>query len=132
HQIGWGADRLTYYAEETTYATPLLCYDQDMHVTHAVQHIDQIIADILRPATTAISSMFLRKRALLWSKYRHVADSSLTNFAFQWNNDPNGDEVYFDTNANPNNIYMLVPQMLQNNFSLSMLEGYAGKNPFKE
>src|SRR5207245_1379895 len=47
-------------------------------------------------------------------------------------NDPNGDAAYFDTNSNPNNIYILVPQMLQNNFSLSMLEGYAGKNPFKE
>ena len=29
NQIGWGADRLTYYAEQQVWATPLLCYDQD-------------------------------------------------------------------------------------------------------
>jgi len=29
-------------------------------------------------------------------------------------------------------LFHLVPQMLQNNFSKSMREGYAGKNPFKE
>src|SRR5262245_19723051 len=132
HQIGWGADRLNYYAEDATYATPLLCYDQDMHVTHAEQHITQLINDILRPATTAISSMFLRKRALLWAKYRHQANQNLSSFTFQWNLDANNNEVWFDTSANPNNLYMLVPQMLQNNFALSMLEGYAGKNPFKE
>lgn len=132
HQIGWGADRLTYYTEQTTYATPLLCYDQEMHVTHAEQHLAQIINDILRPATSAISSMFLRKRALLWAKYLQVANATLASFTFQWNNDANGDEVFFDCSANPNRVFHLVPQMLQNNFSLSMLEGYAGKNPFKD
>ena len=58
HCIGWGADRLTYFAEQQTWGTPLLCYDQDMHITHAEQHIAQIISEILRPATTAISSNF--------------------------------------------------------------------------
>lgn len=132
HQIGWGADRLTYYTEETTFETPLLCYDQEMHVTHAEQHLAQIINDILRPATSAIASMFLRKRALLWAKYLQVANSAMSSFTFQWNLDANGNEVFFDTNANPNNVFHLVPQMLQFNFNLSMLEGYAGKNPFKE
>ena len=130
--IGWGADRLTYYAEEATWATPLLCYDQDMHVTHAEQHLAQVINEILRPATTAISSMFLRKRALLWAKYNHIADANLTPFTFVWSNDADGNEVYFDCTAAPAQVHLLVPQMLQNNFALSMLEGYAGKNPFKE
>jgi len=132
HQIGWGADRLTYFTEETTYETPLLCYDQLMHVTEAEQHLAQIIDDILRPATSAIASMFLRKRALFWAKYRQMANSAMTTFTFQWNLDADGNEVFFDTNANPNNIFHLVPQMLQRNFTLAMLEGYAGKNPFKD
>lgn len=134
HQIGWGADRLTYYAEQQTWATPLLCYDMDMHITHAEQHVAQIINEILRPATTAISSNFLRKRALLWAKYKHQANSTLQSFTWQWVlGGPLGDdEIYFDCSANPNRVFHLVPQMLQNNYSLSMLEGYAGKNPFKE
>lgn len=134
HQIGWGADRLTYFAEQQVWSTPLMCYDQDMHITHAEQHIAQIIDEILRPATTAVSSGFLRKRTLLWSKRKNVANSTLDQFVYRFttagpNND---DEIYFDCNVNPNNVYHLVPQMLQNRFSPLMRQGYAGKNPFKE
>ena len=58
NQIGWGADRLTYYAEQATWETPLLCYDQEMHVTAAEQHLAQIINEILRPNTSNIFAMF--------------------------------------------------------------------------
>lgn len=134
HQIGWGADRLTYFAEQQQWGTPLLCYDQNMHITHAEQHIAQIIDDVLRPATTYISSNFLRKRALFWAKQKNIANSNLTQFTFQWTlAGPNNDEeIYFDCSANPNNVFHLVPQMLQNRFSPLMRRGYAGKNPFKE
>ena len=81
HQIGWGADRLTYFAEQQTWGTPLLCYDQDMHITAAEQHISQIISEILRPATTYISSVFLRKRALLWAKKKWTANNLMSDFA---------------------------------------------------
>ena len=134
NQIGWGADRLTYFAEQQTWGTPLLCYDTDMHITHAEQHLSQIINDILRPATTSISSNFLRKRALQWAKQKNVANATLDQFTYVWtlagtNND---EEIYFDCSVNPNNVYKLVPQMLQNRFSPLMRRGYAGKNPFKE
>lgn len=140
HAIGWGADRLTYYAEQQSWATPLLCYDQDMHITHAEQHISQIISDILKPATTAISSNFLRKRHLLWSKLKAVANKNFGTlgtdgvFTFVWSlGGINGDEeIYFDTSAAPSRVFKLVPQMLQHRFNPLMLTGYAGKNPFKE
>lgn len=140
HQIGWGADRLTWYAEQQSWQTPLLCYDQDMHITHAMEHISQIISEILKPATIAISSNFLRKRHLTWSKQKNIANSLLQQFTFQWTNPntgllagPNADEEqYFYTNCAPTNVYKLVPQMLQNRFNSLMLRGYAGKNPFKE
>lgn len=132
HCIGWGADRLTYYAEQQTWGTPLLCYDQDMHITHAEQHISQLINEILRPATTAISSNYLRKRALLWAKQKNTANKTLDQFTYKWTLDANGDEAYFDCSVSPNNVFMLAPQMLQNRFSTLMRRGYAGKNPFKE
>lgn len=134
HQIGWGADRLTYFAEAQEWSTPLLCYDQDMHITHAMQHIAQIIDEILRPATSAISSNFLRKRALLWAKKKWAANTTLTDFTFTWTlGGPNADEeIYFDCSVAPTNVYLLAPQMLQNRFSPLMRRGYAGKNPFKE
>lgn len=129
--IGWGADRLTFYAEEQTWATPLMCYNSMMHITHAKEHIQQIITDVLRPATAAIQNMFMRKRALLWAKYNHMANSTLQNFTFQWNLNADGEEVWFDTSANPTRLFLLTPQMLQNNYQLSLLEGYGGKNPFR-
>lgn len=134
HQIGWGADRLTYYEQGQSWSTPLICYDQAMNVTHAVQHISQIIDDILRPATTTISSNFLRKSALFWAKKHHMANALMTPFTYQWtlggvNLD---EEIYFDTNASPTNIFKLVPQMLQHRFEPLMRIGYGGKNPFAE
>jgi hypothetical protein len=134
HQIGWGADRLTYFAEQQTWGTPLLCYDQDMHITHAMEHVDQIINEILRPATTAISSNFLRKRHVYWAKQKNTANSNLDQFTYVWTlAGPNADEEqYFDCSVPPTNVFKLVPQMLQNRFAPLMRRGYAGKNPFKE
>jgi hypothetical protein len=134
NQIGWGADRLTWYAEQQTWGTPLLCYDQDMHVTHAEQHVNQIVNEILKPATLAISSNFLRKRTLLWSKGKYAANSTLTPFTYVWTlgGAAGDEEIYLDTSVAPTNVYHLVPQMLQNRFSPLMRNGYGGKNPFKE
>jgi hypothetical protein len=134
HLIGWGADRLTYYEEQQTWATPLICYDQAWNITHAVEHIDYIISDILKPATSFISSNFLRKRHLLWSKYKLAANATLSGFTYQWTlAGPNLDEEqYFDCNVSPNNVYKLVPQMLQRQFTPLMQTGYAGQNPFKD
>jgi hypothetical protein len=134
HQIGWGADRLTYYAETQSWGTPIICYDQDMHITHAEQHIDQIISDVLRPATSAIHSNYLRKRHLLWSNRKNVATSPDMQFNYQWTlAGPNLDEEqYFDASVSPAMMYKLVPQMLQRRFTPLMMRGYAGKNPFKE
>ncbi len=132
YQIGIGAERLTYYPEEQTWATPLFCYDQMVHVTHAIQHIDQVITDILRPATSAISSNFLRKRALQWAGRRQVASATLPSFTYEWTIVNTNEEVYLDTNINPNQVYLLTPPMLQNRFAPLMRQGYAGANPFKE
>ena len=134
HQIAWGADRLTYYEEEQAWGTPLFCFDQMMNITAAEQHLSQIVSDILKPATSAISSNFLRKRALLWAKKKYMANKNLDAFTFQWTlTGANSDEeTYLDTNANPNRIFKLVPQMLQNQYEPLMLIGYGGKNPFKE
>lgn len=131
HCIGWGSERITYYLEEQSWSTPLLCFDQLMHVTHSEEQFEQIISDILRPATSAIMSMFLRKRTLQHASQRYVANANMTTFTFNWTTV--GDEEYFfDCSADPNTVFKLVPQMLQRRFNPLMRFGYAGKNPFKE
>lgn len=138
HQVGWGADRLTWFAETQSWGTPLMCFDQQLHVTHAQEHVNQIISKILKPATIAISSNFLRKRHLYWAKVKAVANAHFAQaatdgvFTYQWTLDANGDERYFDCSASPTRVFKLVPQMLQNRFNDLMLRGYSGENPFKD
>lgn len=140
YSIGWGATRLTYFLEEQSWKTPLLCYDQDMHITHAKEHFRQIISDILKPATSAIMSSFMRKRALLNAGRTWAANRTTSTFTFQFSLGPLGnEEIFFDCSVNPNiggtdtsGLGLLTPQMLQRRFEPLMRIGYAGKNPFKE
>lgn len=131
HTIGWGAERRTYFAEQQAWQTPLLCYDQDMHVTHAEQHIEQLITDILRPATTTISSYFLRKRHLQWADKRWVANRNMGTFTYQWTV-VGDEEIFFDCSVAPTNVFKLAPQMLQYQWEPLMAQGYGGKNPFSD
>lgn len=129
HTIGWGASRLNYGLEEQYWQTPLLCFDQLMHVSAAKQNFRQIISDILRPATSAIQSAFLRKRALYWAGKKWVANANMSDFTYIWQ--LNGDsEAYLLTSQMPTS--KLTPQMLQRRVSPLMLTGYFGKDPFKE
>jgi hypothetical protein len=131
HCIGWGASRITYFLEEQSWQTPLLCFDQEMHVTKAKEHFRQIISDILRPATTDIMSNFLRKRALQFADKKFIANRTMTEFTFTWTV-VGDEEIFFDCSANPATVFKLVPQMLQSRFEPLMRRGYGGMNPFKE
>lgn len=132
--IGWGATRLSYFLEEQSWATPLVCFDQEMHVTHAKEQWRQIISDILRPATSEIMSMFLRKRALYWAGKRYVAGTNFGTtageFNYTWQNDSDGNEVYLLTDKVPTS--KLTPQMLQRRVGPLQRLGYFGKSPFGE
>jgi hypothetical protein len=146
--IGWGADRKTYFLEEQNWQSDLLCFDQVMHITHSVEHFSQIIAKILKPATLAIQSTYMRKRALQTAGLTWFANQfggsgdSKSLFTFFFTVDPvTGGEIFFDCSVNPNvagattgvnSLGLLTPQMLQNRFEPLMKVGYAGANPFKD
>lgn len=132
--ITWGASRISYFLEEQNWGSDLLCYDQEMHVTHAKQHFKQIISDILKPATSAIMSMFLRKRALLWAGKHYVATvnfgQTAGEFTYAWGNDANGDEVFLFTSQVPTSV--LTPQMIQRRVEPLRRIGYSGPDPFNK
>jgi hypothetical protein len=131
NRIGWGSERKTYYLEEQSWATDLLCFDQMMHITKAKQQFRQIIEGILRPATSDIYSNFLRKRTLDHAGSKLIANKTLTPFTFEWTV-VGDEEIYLDCSAANTSIFKLVPQMLQRQFNPLMNIGYAGKNPFKD
>lgn len=129
HQIGWGASRTTYYLEEQSWSTPILCYDQDMHITHAKEHFRQIIGSILKPATSAINSNFLRKRVAQHAGTKWIANQTMTEFTFDWVV-VGDEEIYIDCSHKPSS--KLTPQMLQRRVQPLMLRGYFGKQPFRD
>jgi hypothetical protein len=131
HTIGWGAERRTYYLEEQSWNTQLLCFDQMMHVTHAQEHFQQIIGKVLRPATNAIYSNFLRKRGLQFADNLLAANRTMTPFTFTWTV-VGDEEIFLDMSIPPSNVFKLVPQMLQRQFNPLMAIGYAGENPYKD
>lgn len=137
--LGWGAERRTFRAEEQTWESPIICYNQAMRVTHAVEHLEQITNEIFRPATTDISSAYLRKRHLQWAGTPSIpgkiqCNAAATPFTYQWAfSDPaQTEEGFFDCSCDPANVFLLSPQFLQNLWQPLMLGGYAGHNPFKD
>jgi hypothetical protein len=133
HYITWGSTRLVYFLEEQSWATPLLCFDQEMHVTHAREQFRQIIADILKPATSAIWSNYLRKRVAQYAGKQWVANASFgqSGSAFTYSWVVVGDEeIYIDCTKQPTS--KLTPQMLQRRVQPLMQVGYFGKQPFKD
>jgi hypothetical protein len=129
--IGFGAKRITYFLEQQNWQTDLLCFDQEMHVTHAKEHLAQIIGRVLRPATSAIMSEFMRKRALLHAGKTWQANAQMSDFTFQFTT-VGTQEIYFDCSVSPTNVFKLTPQMLQRRFTPLMNIGYGGMNPFSE
>lgn len=131
NMIGFGAKRLTYFLERQSWQTQLLCYDQEMHVTHASEHFAQIISNVLRPATQTIMNNWIRTRALQNAGRTWYASSSMSTFTFVFT--AVGDSVrFFDCSVAPTAVFKLTPQMLQRRFLPLMAIGYGGKNPFKE
>lgn len=132
HPIGWGSDRLSYYEEDIHYSTPLMCFNQMMHITEAAAQTKYIINKILRPATTRIWNVFLMKRYLYWADNKWTATTGLPQFNYQWSLDANGKQSYFDCSVPPTGFYKLVPQMLQNLVMPLLRIGYGGENPYTD
>lgn len=143
HLIGWGSDRLTFFEEDTHWATPLLFYKQMMHISQAKAQIMYNISKIFRPAAMRIHSVFLMKRHVYWADNRWSANIGLPTFSYggtAGNNSATGwglggvnndEEQFFDCNIPPTAMYKLTPQMLMTVFMPLMMAGYGGEHPFK-
>jgi len=131
HKIGWGADRIDFHLVEQHWQTDVLCFDQMRHVTHAQMQWQQILSKILRPATSALMSNFLRKSALDNASNHFVVNATMPQFTHSWTV-VGDEEIFLDTSINPTTVGKIAPQHLQVRFNPLMLVGYAGENPFKD
>lgn len=133
-QIGWGNIRQYYFKEERHIETPLVCFDQIRDVSHAKEHVAQIISQILRPATRTIMDYYLKKRSAQHAGTRWVASTTMPTFNYVWMNGSgtNADnEIYIETDIAPTDICKLGPQMLQRRVTPLTLEGYMDEQVFE-
>lgn len=122
--ICWGTTRRTFGQEKQSWRSQLLCFDQIVTVNKAVEHVSQIVSDILRPATSRITSFWLRKKALELAGKKWLASAALTDFTYAW--ETTGDEeIFMTTSAEPTS--KLTPQMLQRRVQPLRNIGYFGK-----
>lgn len=122
--IGFGYDRITYGQERQSWRSQLFCFDQMLTVNKAEEHISQIISDVLRPATSRISSFYLRKQMAAHAGKKWLAGATMADFTYSW--DVTGDaDIYIDTSGEPTSI--LTPQMLQRRLARLRNVGYFGK-----
>jgi hypothetical protein len=135
HQIGFGSSRLVYFLEEQHWRTALICFDNNLTVTKAQEQWSYIISDILRPTTTWVLSNYIRKRGMIYSDNKFIANrffgQAASNFTFNWVV-VGDEEIYIDTNIPPTSVFKLTPQMLQRLVEPLQSVGYSGKNPFSE
>lgn len=122
--IGWGYDRISYFQERQSWRSQLMCFDQILTVNRAQEHVDQIVADILRPSTSRIASFYLRKRAADYAGGKFLADKNLTPFTYTWGV-VGDEEIYLNTSGEPAS--KITPQMLQRRVAPLRNVGYFGK-----
>lgn len=120
----WGYDRKTFYQERQSWRSQLLCFDQILTINKAQEHVEQIVSDILRPATSRIASFYLRKRAAQHAGKKWLASTNLTDFTFSWEQTGTS-EIFINTSGDPSS--KLTPQMLQRRVSPLRNIGYFGK-----
>lgn len=122
--ICWGSTRVTYGQKKQSWRSQLLCFDQVLTVNKAQEHTEQIVSDILRPATSRIASQYLRKEAAALAGTKWLASTAMTPFTFAWTT--TGDaEIFMTTSGDPTS--KITPQMLQRRVQPLRNIGYFGK-----
>lgn len=124
NEICWGWDRVQFGQQTQSWASQMICLDDVIQATDAVEHFDQIVSDVLMPARRDITSFWVRKQALDLAGQKWLANSTMSNFTWAWTTTGN-EEVFASPSAWPTS--KLTPEMLQVRFPHMMLNGYFGK-----
>lgn len=124
NEICWGWDRVQFGQERQSWKSQMLCFDQIIRATDAVEHFEQIVSDVLMPARRDITSFWVRKKALDLAGKKWLANATMSDFTWTWN--PVGNEEVFATpSAWPTS--KLTPEMIQRRIPYLRNVGYFGK-----
>jgi hypothetical protein len=118
NKLGWGYTRNTYHLEQQSWESNLLCFDEILPKTRAKEHFQQIIDEVLRPATNWIMTDYLLKRAADFAGKKWAVATGLPDFTFSW---AAGGYVTMTSSVIPTG--MLTPSMLQSRVRYQYLQG---------
>lgn len=124
NEICWGWKRVQFGQERQSWRSPLLCFDQIISATQAQENFEYYISGILRPATSAVTSMYVRKKALELAGRKLLADATMSTFTGTWERDGN-QEIFYTPSALPTS--KLTPEMIQRQIPYLRNIGYFGK-----
>lgn len=124
NEIGWGFKRSVFGQERQSWKSPFICFDETVKATKAVEHMEQITSEVLRPATSDICSFFVRKKALALAENKLLANATMSNFTLSWTTTGN-EEIFATVNALPTS--KLTPEMIQRQIPKMRNLGYFGK-----
>lgn len=106
--IGYGFQRYNYPLQKQSWATDLICFDDEMSKTRAQDHWRQIITKVLRPATITINNNFLTRSAAELAEKKICVATGLPAFTFTWDA---GGYQYLNTTQTPTG--RLTPDILR-------------------
>jgi len=125
NEIAWGFKRSTFGQERQSWKSPFICFDETVKATKAVEHIEQITSEVLRPATSDIGSFYVRKRALSLAENKLLANATMSTFGLTWST--TGNEEIFATVSGGLPTSKLTPEMIQRQIPKMRGMGYFGK-----
>ena len=129
NEIGYGQTQLTYGLKRQSWRTPMFCFDQIMTMVLAKEQLNQIIEDILRPATMRIVSNMYRVETATMADTKKMATVGMDDFDFDWtytNDRLSGFKVKSGTTEPTSK---LTHEMVKSRYTTQMLEGAFGKSP---
>lgn len=124
NEICWGWKRITFGQQRQSWKSPLMCFDQMISATKAVENIEYYISGILRPASAAITSQYVRQKALELAGRKLLADATMSTFTGTWEVDGN-QQIFYTPSALPTS--KLTPEMIKRQIPYLRNIGYFGK-----
>jgi hypothetical protein len=123
NEICWGWKRVTFGQQIQSWKSPLLCFDQMISATKARENIEYYVSGILRPATAAITSMYVRQKGLELAGRKLLANSTMSSFTYTWEQDGNS-QIFLTPSALPTS--KLTPEMIKRQIPYLRNIGYFG------
>jgi hypothetical protein len=132
NEIGYGQTQLQYGLKRQSWRSPVFCFDQVMTQVLAREQMDQIVADILRPATSRITSNLYRISILDAANAAgncFMATGGMEPFTFTWDTTNDRLQGFTVATGTQEPTSLLTVEHMKSRYLPLVMKGAMGKNP---